>query len=334
MTTTARDIINQAMKMAGILGIGQTLNAEDINDGFTTLQNMISQWQVRRWLVPSLYDIAMLGNNAKSNRIGPGQFWNTLRPDKILAAYFIQPNNTINNPVSYSLWPMYSYEDYAKVTLKELNSWPTRYFYDNAYPYGNVFIWPIPKPDYEIHLVLKSALGFSTSISAASKTVAGIGYTNGAFAAVPLIAIAPSVGISATADITIAGGIVTVFTLNNGGQFFKINDTFTLDTAIVGAGVGFIGTVTAVDSSLDSIIELSPEYLEALIYNLAVRLGDAYQLAALPSVEKRARTALKTIIGANTQVPTLCMPGYLAGVTRRRAGIVNANGGVVWSDVA
>lgn len=332
MTITARDIVNQAMKMAGILGVGQTLLAEDSNDGFTALQNMISQWQVRRWLVPSLFDIAMIGNNEKSNRIGPGQYWNTLRPDKILAAYFIQPNNTINNPVSYSLWPMYSYEDYARVTLKSLNSWPTRYFYDNAYPYGNVFIWPIPTPDYEIHLVLKSQLGFSTSMDSAT-FVGGSGYTDGAHVAVPLIALGDSVGISATANVTIAGGVVTVFDIESGGQFFKINDTFNLDTAIVGAGVGFIGTVTDVNSSLDSDIELAPEYLEALIYNLAVRLGAMYQLPANDDVKKIARTSLKTIVGANTQVPTLMMPSTLAGVSRRRAGIVNANGGVVFSDI-
>ncbi len=329
---TARDVINQAMKMAGILGLGQTLNAEDINDGFTAFQNMIFQWQVRRWLVPSLYDIAMPGNNEKSNRIGPGQYWNTLRPDKILAAYFIQPS--VASPVSYQLWPMYSYEDYSRITLKELNSWPTRYFYDNAFPYGNVFIWPIPTSSYEIHLILKSALGFSTSIEDAEITTAGTGYTNNSYVAVPLIALDTSVGISATANVTIAGGIVTAFAIQDGGQFFKINDTFTLDTNIVGAGTNFVGTVTAVASSLDSEMELAPEYMEAMIYNLAVRLGAMYQLPATNDVKMLARMSLKTIIGANTQVPALRMPGMLSGVTRNRAGIVNANGGVVWADVA
>lgn len=333
MSFTARDIVMQAMKMAGILGLGQTLNAEDTNDGFTSLLNMIAQWQVRRWLVPSLYDISMPGNNFKSNTIGPGQYWNTIRPDKILAAYFIQPNNTINNPVSYSLWPMYSYEDYARVTLKELNSWPTRYFYDNAFPYGNVFIWPIPTPDYEIHLVLKSALGFSTTIDAGEIVTAGAGYTNGVYAAVPLIALNDSVGISATANVTIAAGIVTAFAIQSGGEFFKINDTATLDTDIVGAGAGFVYRVTYINSNLDSIMELAPEYMEAMIYNLAVRLGAMYQLPASDDVKKIARTSLKTISGANTQVPTLAMPSMLAGVSRNRAGIVNANGGVVFSDI-
>lgn len=338
MPFTARDIIDQAMKMAGPLGLGQTLNDEDVNDGLIALQNMIGQWQVRRWLVPSLYDLSMPGNNEASNKIGPGQYWNTIRPDKILAAYFIQSNSGAN-PVSFPLWPMFSYEDYSRISLKALNSWPTRYFYDNAFPYGNVFIWPIPTSAYEIHLILKSALGFSTSLlteddtdDGGEITTAGTGYTNGAFVAVPLINVSSLNGISATANVTIAGGIVTDFEIQNGGQFYKIGDTVTLDTAIVGAGVNFLWTITDVTSNLDSIMELAPEYMEAMIYNLSIRLSAMYQLEPSPTAQKLARTSLKTIIGANTQVPVLKMPAtLLAG--RRRSGIVNANGGVVFSDI-
>lgn len=330
--TSARDIIEQAQKDSGVLGIGQTMNSEDTNDALIRFQNMIAQWQVRRWLVPSLYDISMPGNGSKSNKIGPGQYWNTIRPDKIMAAYFIQLNSGVSSPVSFPLWPTLSYEDYSRISLKELNSWPTRFFYDNAFPYGNVFIWPIPSSQYEIHLILKSALGFSTTISDASITTAGTSYTNGVYLAVPLVnLLASQVGISATANVTVAGGIVTAFAIQNGGEFYKIGDTFTLDTTVVGAGVGFVGTVNNVQSNLDSVMELAPEYYEAMIANLAVRLCIMYQEPVSPDLAKLARTSLKTISGANTQVPTLRMPGILRG--RKRAGIVNANGGVVWADV-
>ncbi len=336
MGFTARDIITQAQKDCGVLGLGQTMNAEDTNDALIRFQNMIAQWQVRRWLVPSLYDIAMPGNNAVSNKIGPGQYWNTLRPDKVLAAYFLSGTSPA---VSFPLWPMYSYEDYSRISLKALNSWPTRYFYDNAFPYGNVFIWPIPSPSYEIHLILKSALGFSTSLltegdtdDGGEITDAGTGYTNGVYVAVPLINVSSSNGISATANVTVALGVVTAFEIQNGGQFYKIGDTLTLDTGIVGAGSDFLWTVTNITSNLDSIMELAPEYMEAMIYNLSIRLSAMYQLQASDDTKKLARTSLKTIIGANTQVPTLRMPGgLLAG--RRRTGIVNADGGVVWADV-
>jgi hypothetical protein len=177
---TARDFITLAMKEAGVLGVGQSLLAEDINDGFTILNRMLAQWQKKRWLVPSLYDIAASGNSLKSNPIGPGQYYNALRPDKIQAAYFKQiggafnsdfsnsfniSNGGDNSQVSFQLIPIWSWEDYARVQLKELSSWPQYFFYDAAFPYGNVYIWPIPTSAYEVHLVCKSPIGFTTQLA-------------------------------------------------------------------------------------------------------------------------------------------------------------------------
>ena len=88
--TTARDFITLALKEAGVIGVGQTPLAEDINDGFTLLNRMLSQWQKKRWLVPNLYEVINIGNSEKSNLIGPGKYYNTARPDKIQAAYFVQ----------------------------------------------------------------------------------------------------------------------------------------------------------------------------------------------------------------------------------------------------
>ena len=48
--TTARDFVTLAMKEAGVLGVGQTLLAEDINDGFTILNMMLEEWQQAKWL--------------------------------------------------------------------------------------------------------------------------------------------------------------------------------------------------------------------------------------------------------------------------------------------
>src|ERR1700761_4882147 len=137
---TARDFIILALKEAGVLGVGQTPLAEDINDCFVLLNRMLAQWQRRRWLVPNLIDIKAIGNGQISNLIGPGQYYNSPRPDKIQAAYFKQLNsgNTVNTDVSYMLRPIWSYENYAEVQLKSLATWPQYFFYDAAFPYGNV----------------------------------------------------------------------------------------------------------------------------------------------------------------------------------------------------
>jgi len=321
MTTTARDIITLAMKEAGVLGVGQNLLSEDINDGFTLLQRMLAQWQKRRWLVPALIDIHALGNGLKSNKIGPGQYYNSPRPNAIKAGYMIQLN-TGSNPVSLPLGPIFSYEDYAKLALKNLSSLPEGFFYDGAFPYGNVFIWPVPSSIYEIHLLVQCAIGFDTAVSAGAILTAGAAYTDGVYPVTPLTG---GTGTGATADITVAGGLVTVVTPNNAGNGYVIDDTLSADAAnIGGTGAGFTYQVTGLVGSLDSEFDMPPEYEEAIHYNLALRLGTMYQMPLDRSQVTLAKIALNTIRVSNTQIPRLSMP---SGLVRGRAfNIFNSDG--------
>ena len=163
---TARDIIILSLKEAGILGVGQTPLSEDVNDCFVYLQEMTSQWQERRWMIPGLTDITGVGNNAISNTIGTGGYYNVPRPDKIQAGYFIQ-NTASGTPVSFPLASIFSFEDYYRIAVKQLNTFPTHFFYDgqNNAGLGNVYIWPIPDPSYTIHLLVKSQLGWPNNLN-------------------------------------------------------------------------------------------------------------------------------------------------------------------------
>ncbi len=67
-------------------------------------------------------------------------------------------------------------------------------------------------------------------------------------------------------------------------------------------------------ATLTQDINLPPEYEEALIYNLAVRLRPAYQMPPDPSVSALAAAALSTIKTANSQVANLQMPSALRGL--------------------
>ena len=222
--TTARDVITLAMKEAGVLGVGQSLLAEDINDGFKLLNNMLAQWQKRRWLVPNLMDISAIGNSQISNLIGPGQYYNSARPDKIQAAYFKQITGQAgSNQVSYMLRQITSYENYAAVQLKNLTTWPTCFFYDAAFPYGNVFVWPIPDQTYEIHLIVKGPIGFTIELEAGNLTAGGAAYVNGNYLAIPFVN-TTGFGSGGTADVTVAGNVVTAIAIHDPGDGYKIND--------------------------------------------------------------------------------------------------------------
>lgn len=310
--TTARDFIYLALKEAGVLGVGQTPLNEDVNDAFKLLNNMLAQWQKRRWIVPSLQEITAIGNNQKSNLIGPGQYYNAIRPDKIQAAYFVQlTGNPNDDPVSFPLIPIWSYEDYSLLSLKKLNSWPVYFFYDNAFPYGNVYIWPVPSQQYEIHLIVKSPIGFDVQLSSGVIKDAGDGYTDGVYPLVPLLNLS-GFGSGATANITVSGNKITAVDIQDAGDGYKINDNLFVNPSDVGGtGSGFIFNVTGVTDSLDAEFNMPPEYEEAIHYNLCVRLCTMYQYPTNPTQVQLAKLALNTIKKSNVQVPTLRMPPQL-----------------------
>lgn len=304
--STARQIIELALKEVGVLGVGQSALAEDTNDSFVILQRMVKLWQQKRWLVPSLTSYSKTWNGEKSNTVGPGGFFDITRPNDIKAAYQIQRNTGIT-PISLGLRKIFSYEDYFRIAVKELQSLGSSFFYDAKYPIANLFVWPIPQDSlYDIHILVESLLGFGTTINEGSITTAGAAYVDGTYVAIPLTG---GDGSGALADITVTGGVVTVVTLSDGGENYAVGNVLSANNAdLGGAGAGFTWTVETVVSNLDSELVMPPEYEEAIYYNLAIRLASMYQVAPNETTMRLAKNALNTIRMNNTQVPALSMP--------------------------
>lgn len=154
---TAQSIINLALKMIGVIGVGQTAQAEDANDALIVMNMMLAQWQRKRWLVYSLEDHALTATGATSYTVGTGGNFNIPRPDKLEAVY-ARLLAYVSQPVDYTLTLLEAMEDYNRIQLKTLATFPQIAFYDAAYPLGNLYIWPVPSDLYEIHLTVKSAL--------------------------------------------------------------------------------------------------------------------------------------------------------------------------------
>lgn len=322
--TTAREIIQLALKQVGILGVGQTPLAEDTNDAFTLLQQMIHQWQERRWLVPSLQKISFQTDGSVSYTVGVGGDINIKRPNDIKAAYVVQ-RNTGSNPVSLPVKKIFSYEDYARITVKNLNSLPDHFFYDAQYPLANLFIWPLGNSTYDIHLVIENQLGFGSTITEGEITTAGAAYTAGAYETIELTG---GNGTGAQADITVGpGGDVTIVTLSAGGEGYEIGDELSAAAAnIGGTGAGFTWTVGDIGANVDTEIVMPPSYEEALYLNLAIRLAGMYQVDPMPTTIALAKKALNTIRVTNTQIPALVMPLAPGIRTGKAFNLWNADG--------
>lgn len=157
MATTARDIINLALKTSTVLGVGQTSLAEDFQDALRILNMMMGQWAAKRWMVYHLRDVSKVSTGAQSYTVGAGMDFDIARPDRIEAAFLRQL--ITQYPVDYPLSILEAREDYNRIQSKSLGTMATYVFYDSAYPTGNVYFWPIPQASiYELHLSIREPL--------------------------------------------------------------------------------------------------------------------------------------------------------------------------------
>lgn len=321
--TTARDLCTDAIKESGALGVGQTALPEDINDAFTRLQRMISVWQKNRWLIPSLQEITFTASAATYYTVGLGGDVNIIPPSDVKGGYVVQ-RNTGTTPVSLQLKKIFSYEDYIRISVKQLQSLPTHFFYDNGYPLAKLYPWPIPNSIYELHFLTQSRLGFASSIESGSITAGGTLYTDGNYEDVALTG---GSGSGAQADITVTAGVVALVNIAAPGQGYAIGDILGVNAADVGGtGSGFKWTVDNITSNLDSQIIMPEEYEEAIMYNLALRVCSMYQVPPIDETRRLAKAGLNNIRKNNTQVPALVMPAAPGVRTGKSFNIYNADG--------
>lgn len=150
--TTPVELINLALKQAGVLGVGQTATKEDTADSFKLLNMMLAQWAIRRNIVHQIVDTACIGTGTGTYTVGPTQQFNTARPPRIVGAYCRQLN-TPGLPVDYPLELIQSATDWGKVSLKTMASMPSAVWYDPQFPVGVLHVWPVPNPTYEVHIL-------------------------------------------------------------------------------------------------------------------------------------------------------------------------------------
>lgn len=81
------------------------------------------------------------------------------RPPKIESAFLRQIQIPVPNQVDFYLDILQSHEDYDKIALKQLQSFPGAVFLDSDWPLGNVFCYPVPQASiYSINLTVMQQL--------------------------------------------------------------------------------------------------------------------------------------------------------------------------------
>jgi len=196
------DLCIAALKDSGAIGVGQVPLAEDLSDAQARLQWMLQQWERQRWLVYHLVTKGIVSTGALTYSLGPlgdidtggarqfnqqfgEQFGNapgfqqvpiSARPARIESAFLRQlqfSNNPVDggNQIDYPLTLIASMEDYNKISLKKLQSFPGYLFYDSGWPLGTLYPWPVPQPNiYELFVSYMEQLppAFATENSVVS----------------------------------------------------------------------------------------------------------------------------------------------------------------------
>lgn len=171
--STWAELIALIFRDSGVLGVGQALQAQDTSDAARRMQMMLAQWARSRWLVFNLVDRSHLMNGSLFYTIGAGGDLDFPRPNSIESAFMRQTVQSTPNQVDYPLTIVDSYEEYSRLTLKNMQAGPSwLLFYDSGYPLGKLYPWPVAggsgggSGPFELHIQVKNEMPSVANLAA------------------------------------------------------------------------------------------------------------------------------------------------------------------------
>lgn len=153
---TARDLITATLRSIRVLGVGDTLQAEDANDALNRLNDWLDSMALERLtMYYVLRTTKLLGDSIASYTIGTGGDINIPRPTHIEGAGLIQ-DTSADTPYERPLdiWTDQRWQGCHQKTLT--STYPTSIYYDFNWDAGlaRLYIWPIPTDCALTQLVL------------------------------------------------------------------------------------------------------------------------------------------------------------------------------------
>ncbi len=135
--TTARDIIEIALRKIHVLGRGQSLQNDEAQDALTALNDMLASWSVEGGYVFTETTETFNLTSAASYTIGSGGDFDTDRPFEIVSAYVSDAST------DYPLM-LIDQKEYSRISNKTIAGVPDQLYFDNNYPLANIKLYPVP----------------------------------------------------------------------------------------------------------------------------------------------------------------------------------------------
>lgn len=147
-------IIQDAYFDAGLIGVGQTVNGEQIVMGMRKLTDLINLWQtqgLKLWLNVDT-SITLVAGTA-TYTLGPGGTVDMTKPMRVVEAYYADANG-VRRPLTPLAWA-----DYVRLSTVNQSGSVNSYFVNKQATLLSVLFWPAPDTTAATgtgHLVLQT----------------------------------------------------------------------------------------------------------------------------------------------------------------------------------
>lgn len=147
--TTALQIIESSARKIGVLGVGESADADFSSNALAGLNSMLDSWQLERLAVYQIVQGSYTWPAATTSRtIGSGGNFSAQRPVRIESAFVVDSNSN-----TYSMKVLQRREEYDAIAVKTVqSSLPSWLFMDSAYPLGVIYLYPVPSAQVTLKL--------------------------------------------------------------------------------------------------------------------------------------------------------------------------------------
>lgn len=161
LSMTALDIITSALRLIGVLSVGEQPTAPESTDALMVLNQMLDSWNSQRLLIFAVKrEVFGLVAGQQAYQMGPNApDFNTERPARIDRASIINLTNEAQ-PLELPI-PILDAMQWQAIPVKAVeSSLPTQVYDDNGFPFRTLSYWPIPAIQVQTAIYSWTALTF------------------------------------------------------------------------------------------------------------------------------------------------------------------------------
>ena len=159
---SAYDLIEGSMRLLGAIATGETMTADEANDGLNSLNDVLETWSLENltvWGVDNQTFVSVAGQSLYT--IGPTGDFVTTRPVRISRMFCTL--NGVDFPVE-----LIGEDEYDAISLKtQGQDYPEKAVYINSSPLGILKVWPVFTQSLPVTLAIDQVLTQIPTLSTA-----------------------------------------------------------------------------------------------------------------------------------------------------------------------